>query len=466
MSLLKKTYLLLLVAGIGLAFKTDNDAVPTPIKISANHHYFTTANGQPFFWLGDTGWLLFSKLNREDAEKYLEDRHQKGFNVIQAMVLHSVGVVNAYGDSALINKNVATPRVTPGNAPGDKQQYDYWDHVDYIVDLAAKKGIYIAMVPVWGSNVKEKHVNQVQAKAYAEFLAKRYKNKSNVIWMNGGDIPGSDSIQVWRAIGSTLHQFDPGHLITFHPRGRTVSSIWFHHDSWLSFNCFQSGHRSYAQDTSKSDFNFGEDNWKYVNMDYKKFPIKPTLDAEPSYEDIPQGLHDTLQPRWTAADVRRYAYWSVFAGGCGYTYGDNSVMQMHKPTDKNSSYGAKTAWYDAINDSGASQMQYVKQLMLSRPYFERVPDQSLIVAAQQGKRYDYLIATRGTNYAFIYTYTGRDIPVNMGKIGGAQVKASWFNPRTGKTRVIGMFANTGTHTFKAPGTVANGNDWVLILDKV
>ena len=103
--------------------------------------------------------------------------------------------------------------------------------------------------------------------------------------------------------------------------------------------------------------------------------------------------------------------------------------------------------------------------MLSRPYFGRVPDQSLIVAAKQGKKYNYLIGTRGVNYAFIYTYNGRDIPVNLGKIQGAKVKASWYDPRTGETKTIGTFPNTGTKTFKPEGEVKDGNDWVLILDK-
>jgi hypothetical protein len=462
----KKISAIAILALACLAFTlSDSGFMSGRLKISPNKRYFTTETGKPFFWLGDTGWLLFSKLNREDAEKYLEDRRVKGFNVIQVMVLHSLSVVDAYGDSALIHKNVATPRVTAGSTFGDKAQYDYWDNVDYIVDKAAEKGIYIAMVPVWGSNVKSGGVNQQQAKLYAEFLAKRYKNRPNIIWMNGGDIPGSDSIKVWNTIGSTLHQFDPTHLITFHPRGRTQSSIWFHKQNWLSFNCFQSGHRDYVQDTSKVDFKYGEDNWKYVNSDYRKLPTKPTLDAEPSYEGIPHGLHDTLQARWTASDVRRYGYWSVFAGACGYTYGNNSVMQMHKPTDKGSSYGAKAMWYDAINDPGASQMVYLKKLMLSRPYFDRVPDQSIIVAAKQGKKYNYLIATRGKNYAFVYTYNGRDINVNLGKIEGAKIKASWFNPRNGETKTIGIFANSGTKVFKSPGEVANGNDWVLILDK-
>ena len=60
-------------------------------------------------------------------------------------------------------------------------------------------------------------------------------------------------------------------------------------------------------------------------MEWLKKPVKPVLDGEPSYEGIPHGLHDTTLPRWKAKDVRRYGYWSVFAGAADYTYGDNAV---------------------------------------------------------------------------------------------------------------------------------------------
>jgi hypothetical protein len=433
------------------------------LKISENKRYFATQNDDPFFWLGDTGWLLFTKINREDAEKYFDNRVAKGFNVIQVMVLHSTNAVNAYGDSALLNHNVASPCTTEGNSFTDSVQYDFWDHVDYLIDLAAKKGLYMALVPIWGSNVKSGGVSVAQAKIYATWLASRYKDKPNVIWMNGGDIKGSDSLNVWNMIGNTIKEADPNHLITFHPRGRTQSSMWFHNVKWLDFNMFQSGHQRYDQDTSKNDLCYGEDNWKYVTSDYSKTPIKPTLDGEPSYEKIPQGLHDTLQPYWNENDVRRYAYWSVFAGGCGFTYGHNSVMQFHKPSDKGSAYGAKSYWTEAINDSGACQMQYLKQLMLSRPYFERIPDQSMII--DNGEKYNYVIATRGKDYAFAYTYTGHDFQLVMGKIEGEKVKTTWYNPRTGKLIKSDTISNKGTARFNPPGEPKEGEDWVLILDK-
>jgi hypothetical protein len=435
---------------------------PLPLKVSANGRYFMTSDGRPFFWLGDTGWLLFAKLKREEAVVYLNDRKQKGYNVIQVMLVHKATETNAYGDSALVNANVATPLTTPGNNAANATQYDYWDHVDYIVDAAAQRGIYIALVPVWGSVVKDGHVNPQQAKQYATFLANRYKGKSNIIWMNGGDIKGSDSMAVWNAIGETLHQADPGHLITFHPRGRFQSSTWFHNEPWLQFNVFQSGHRRYDQDTSAGELHYGEDNWKYVQDDYSKTPVKPTFDAEPSYENIPHGLHDPKEGLWTAGDVRRYAYWSVFAGGCGFTYGNNAVMQMHRPGDKDANYGVKDAWTKAINDPGAAQMVYIKNLLLSRSYFDRVPDQSLI-AGDAGERYNHLVATRGKNYAMVYTYTGRTIPVQMDKISGTRIKASWYSPRNGKTTAIGSFTNKGMQQFDPPGEEKEGNDWVLLL---
>jgi hypothetical protein len=434
-----------------------------PLKVSPNGRYFMTTNGKPFFWLGDTGWLLFSKLKRGEALQYLEDRKQKGFNVIQVMVLHTVSVVNAYGDTALVQKNVATPRLTAGNAVADETQYDYWDHVDYIVDAAAQKGIYIAMVPVWGSEVKAGKVNAQQATRYGSFLANRYRSKSNIIWLNGGDIRGSDSINVWKALGNTLHQKDGKHLITFHPRGRTQSATWFHREPWLQFNMFQSGHRRYNQDTSAGDLHYGEDNWKYVQADYTKTPVKPTLDGEPSYEKIPQGLHDTTEVAWNDADLRRYAYWSVFAGGCGFTYGHNAVMQMHRPGDTDGNYGVKQYWYDALNDDGAKQMAHLKELMLSRSFFDRVPDQSLI-AGDVGEKYDRLLATRGKGYALVYTYTGRQMRININRMAATKVNASWFDPRTGHEISIGVYDANGVVTFDPPGEEIAGNDWVLVLE--
>jgi hypothetical protein len=432
-------------------------AAPPPerIVVSPNRHFLQYQDGRPFFWLADTAWLLFEKLDRENTLKYLEDRRRKGFTVVQAVLLHGADELSPDGSPALVDSDPGKPNL---------KEHGYWDHVDWVVDRAAEKGIYVAMVPAWGSLVKAGQLNAGNAALYATFLARRYREKPNIFWILGGDVRGDQNADVWRLMGRTLKAEDPHHLITFHPFGRTQSSMWFHNEPWLDFNMFQSGHQRYDQDTS-SPHNFGEDNWRYVRDDYSREPAKPVVDGEPSYEGIPQGLHDTSQPYWTDAECRRYAYWSVFAGAFGHTYGDNAVMQFYRPGIDKGSYGPKQSWSDALRDPGSGEMQFLKRLMLSRPYFERVPEQSPI-AGQNGTRHDYVIATRGASYLFAYTYTGRPFQVRMGVITGAQVQAWWYSPRDGSAQRIGAFASRGLRTFTPPGQPGDGNDWVLVLDDV
>jgi len=188
-------------------------------------------------------------------------------------------------------------------------------------------------------------------------------------------------------------------------------------------------------------------------------PLKPTIDGEPVYEEIPQGLHDTTQPLWNANDIRRYAYWSVFAGSFGHTYGHNSIMQMLK-NGVGGAYGATKPWYDALKDPGMNQMKYLKNLMLSLPYFDRVPDQT-VVAGTNGELYERVIATRGNDYLMAYNYTNRPVKIDLTKISGAKKKVWWYNPSNGELQYAGEFDNKVTEFIEDSGYRA-GNDRVLI----
>ncbi len=434
------------------------------LKTGEDKRSIVTEDGKPFFWLGDTGWLLFVKLNRDEIAKYMATRKEQGFNVVQVMTIHDVNnAVNVYGDSALINNNIAQPRTTQGADYKDSTQYDFWDHVDYAIDEAARNGIYMALVPVWGSNVKAGKVNQERARAYAEFLADRYKDKKNIIWLNGGDIKGSDSLEVWNTLGTTLKQKDPAHLMTFHPRGRTSSSEWFHNQPWLDFNMFQSGHKSYAQDTNRNETNhYGEDNWRYVVEDFKLQPLKPTIDGEPSYEHIPYGLHDSLQPRWNDADLRRYAYWSVFAGAFGFTYGNNAVMQFHNKGDKDANFGVREEWEEDMQAPGALQMKHLRKLMETYSG-SRQPAQD-VIAGNNGTRYSYILATKADKFLLAYTYTGAPITLDRAKLGWEKIKVRWFNPRTGEFTAWKKSDASESRFVPVIPEERNGNDWVLVVE--
>lgn len=445
---------------LALAGLAAPEARPGPIQVSPNRRFLQLPDGKPFFWLGDTAWFLLHRLNREETERYLADRAAKGFNVVQVTVLGNPQSRNVYGVPALLEGDPARPNVTPGADPARPGEYDYWDHLDWVLERAAAHGIHLGLVTAWGSMVQRGHLHEGNVEAYARFLAARYRERPNIVWILGGDTHGDRRPEVWRTLGRALKQQDPAHLITFHPFGRTQSSTWFHQEPWLDFNMFQSGHRRYDQDDTPNPK--GEDNWRYVLEDYAKQPPKPTLDGEPSYEDIPQGLHDPSQPYWTAGDCRRYAYWSVFAGAGGHTYGHNAVIQMHKPGVGKGAYGVRKYWYEALDDPGAGQMRHLKQLVLSRPYFERRFDPDAV--ADNGERYEFVIAARGRQYLLAYTYTGRSFRLRMGRIEGSRARAWWYDPRTGAATVIGTLANRGERIFDPPGDRAAGNDWVLVLD--
>lgn len=444
----------ILLAGAAQA----QDRTP-PLQVSANHRYLE-AGGEPFFWLGDTAWLILAKLNREETERYLAAREAQGFNVIQVMALHKPEMANPVAGAALVDGDLTRPRTTPGSDPGKPGEYDYWDHLDWLIDRAAAHGIYVALVPVWGNFVDTRALNADTAAVFGRFIAERYKTKPNLVWVNGGDRYPEMSMKTWQVLGSTIKAIDPNHLMTFHPAGRASSASFFHKEPWLDFDMYQSGHMDYAQDTML--FARGEDNWVYTTDDLSRPPAKPTLDGEPSYENIPHGLDMVPEPRWQAADVRRYQWWSVLAGAFGHTYGENSVMQFFVKGTRANAYWPELSWQDALDAPGATQMHHLKDLLLSRPFFERVPDQSLV--PDSGPRYERVAATRGKGYAIAYTYTGRPFHVRMGKISGTRVRAAWFDPRTGRSTPIGIFANTGTRLFTPPGKTAPGNDWALVLD--
>lgn len=429
-----------------------------PLAVSADGR-FLEADGEPFFWLGDTGWLMLSRLDRSDTAHYLRTRKAQGFNVIQAMVLHHPEMTTVRGIAALADGDPARPNVTPGSDPGIEGEYDYWDHLDWVLSLGEELGIYLALVPAWGTMADDNTLNEENVAAYGRFLGERYRGRPNIVWLNGGDTLGASNTKTWSLLGRILKQYDPARLMTFHPRGRTDSSWWFHDAPWLDFNMFQSGHHTYDLDPDGR----GEDNWSYALEDWAREPAKPFVDGEPSYENITHGLeqNDPATPRWTAADARRYAWWSVLSGAFGHTYGENSVMQMYVPGQHAPAFVAERRWDEVLNSQGAEQMRFLKEFMLSRGFERRRPAAEIII--DNGQRYDRIPVLRGPGYVVAYTYTGRVFRMRLGEIDGQRVSASWYSPRDGKSVAVGSLDNRGEARFDPPGRAAPGNDWVLLL---
>jgi hypothetical protein len=140
-------------------------------------------------------------------------------------------------------------------------------------------------------------------------------------------------------------------------------------------------------------------------------------------------------------------------------------MQFYETTDLNPGYGAKQYWNIAINAPGAVQMKHLKNLILSKPFFERIPAND-ILAEPRGEKYDYIAITRGADYLFAYTWTGRDFSLDMEKLPDGKYNSSWYDPRTGISTTGNIYDNKGIVTFDPPEEKSPGNDWVLILSKI
>ena len=428
------------------------------LKVSENKRFLQFEDGTPFFYLGDTGWELFHRLNKAETEKYLENRRKKGFTVIQAVALaelDGLNTPNAEGNKPLTDNDPLKPNEA------------YFQHVDWVIKKAQEKGIFIGLLPTWGDKWNKKWGNgpviftPENAEAFGKYLGSRYKNSPNIIWILGGDRPIEEDVhsQIIRAMAKGLKLGDGGtHLISFHPQGGQGSSQNFHKDEWLDFNMRQNGH----------SMSYTERYFKTLD-DYNLEPVKPVIDAEPIYEDHPINFKPDENGHSTAADVRRPLYWDLFSGACGHTYGHHSVWQMWAP-ERQPINRPLMPWYEAIDQPGAGQMVFGRLLMESRPYFTRIPDNSIIVpetvtSSVPGVGSYRFVATRDKNgtYAMVYVPVGRKFSVKMDAIKGKDVAAWWFNPRNGKATKIGNFSNTGTRSFTPPDYGEN-LDWILVLD--
>jgi hypothetical protein len=435
-----------------------------------------TSEGKPFLWIGDTAWELFSDLNREESVFYLNNRKEKGITVIQAtLIMSGFNQSTVYGDVIFMDKDPAKPNEK------------YFEHVDFIVNEAAKREMFMGLLPTWADNVVSRkggkaNFSSESAFIYGRFLGERYKDKP-VIWILGGDrnVHTDDEYLIWEAMAKGLQQGSSGNnLISYHPTAPVSSHFWFHNEPWLSFNTIQSGHFKKYQ---TKIYEFG--------MVFQQLnPIKPWVNSEPAYEDIPvlfwhyfdyarfgkkkedvigeDGLikDKSFYPDgfFDDYDVRMEAYWTFFSGGVGYTYGNNAVWQMYKPGSKYY-VPCLTFWDKALDRPGADDMRHVSKLFTCFPPGSFHIDQSVVYGTNFLDESNIrAVVGNDSSYILLYLNRGQEVRVNMKKLSRTGT-AFWFNPREGSIERIGSVGNRGFQLFDPPGKSGeHGNDWILIME--
>ncbi len=399
----------------------------------SGHHLLL--KGKPFFWLADTVWLLAQMPSREELELYLTAREKQGFTVIQLAAVMSEERVwgstrtNIFGQKPFLNDDPATPAVTPGNDPRDPAQYDYWDHLDYVLERVHAHGFRAAVVAMfvgWRGD-GYKHLKKDNALQYGRFLGARYRSKPQIIWILGGDnTPDTqEKKEVWNLVAKGITEGMCGKgdytqtFMTYHINGGASSSQIWHEAPWLDFNM--------AQTWSEYKDIYGR-----LQKDYRMTPPKPCGLGEGAYEDGPQyptkPINDLV--------IRKQAYWSYFAGGY-HTYGNGNVWHF------NSFKGESTQpWKEALYSPGA------RNLITLRKFFEQVdwsrfiPDQRLL-AGFEGNGIDRNCAMRTPqNDAFIFYLTSTNqITLSLGlPIGSSSLSGIWMNPSTGEELQAGKLA--------------------------
>jgi hypothetical protein len=420
------------------------------LKVSPDHRFLQTADGKPFFWLADTAWELFHKLNREEADLYLKDRADKGFTVIQAVVLAELDGLNKpnpYGDKPLTGNDPAKPNEA------------YFKHVDYIVKKAEKLGLTIAMLPSWGDKwnkawgVGPEIFTPQNAEIFGEYVGKRYKNNA-IVWILGGDRNIEDQtdrdIIVFMARG--LKKGDGGkHLMTFHPTGARSSSEFFKDDTWIDFHMSQTGHSKESK------------NYSFNRKNRALTPVRPYVDGEPRYEDHPNQFNPGKFGWMDDFDARQTAYWSMLSGAMGHTYGDHNIWQFYN--DKNPVSWARTNWRIALSHTGAFQVGLMRKLFEQYNWQRLVPDQT-VIAKDNAETVEYEMGSISQDGDFLMAYLpyGRKTTVNTRNLNKGKLSALLFNPRDGHKLSLGEFDNSGTKAV-APPSEGRGSDWLVIIER-
>ncbi len=457
-------------------------ADPSPLRVSDDGRGLVDAAGLPVFVLADTAWALPARTTREVAAHYLEVRRAQRFNAVTFVLFVTgrneivSGLANAYGHEPFARDgelpDPTRPLVTPGSDPADPRAYDYWDHVDYLVQLTRRLGLYAIILPTWGTGVAGSYDGKTRdgvvfdgasARSYGRWVAARYRNEPHVLWMMGGDRPAvqgeTDYRPVFRAMAAGVAEGAPGQLISYHSRkGAPQSGDFFHADPWLAFNSVQ---------------DWPERQIARMSADWVRTPPKPTWLFEGRYEGFWRG--NAKPGEWGEWQVRQQAYQTVFAGAFGHTYGHERVFGFGNDG---------VDWKAHLDSPGARSMTHLATLLSGfQPdtHRDRQPDQSLIEGdAGKAERTvsDRITAARLANgrVALVYSAAGRPLRLKLDALPPGVKFAGWFNPRTGRWHVNGV--ETAARTFFArdlasgpgaggrefvPPTSGPGQDWVLVV---
>jgi hypothetical protein len=389
--------------------------VDFPVQVSADGRRFQDSQAVPFLLHGDTAWSLMVKLTQAQTADYLEDRRQRGFNAVLVNLIErgEGGPENAAGDAPFASED-------DFSEPNDA----YFDHADWVIDLAAQKGMFVVLTPAylgfqcgsqgWCQQMLDQSVSAMRE--YGRYLGNRFAGRPNVLWVHGGDASAADYglLEHVTAIAEGIEEFAPTHLDTGHCF-RGESGIDCYDLAWLDVNTTYSGCTgTLAQALDE----------------YARIPARPFLYIEGRYEGTSAG------PLGCLIDQQA---WSVLGGATGHFFGHDRIWRF------------AADWQDHLDTPGAHAMEHLADLFLSRAWFRLVPDAGGDVLISGASTDAIAAQTSDGESILVYAPSARTVGVRLTGLASDSARAWWFDPATGNVSSIGVVPATGDRSFAFPG---------------
>ncbi len=441
--------LLLSIFSLGILFTGVSHAeTQFPLQLSKDRRHLVDRRGTPFLYHADTAWMILFKLTEPEATEYLAVRRSQGFNVVQIQLTGFLGMTNRAGELPFAGKPPEQDFAQPNES--------FFLSVDRFIAEAARQGMLLAIAPAWsgccgeGWAGKEKdghpkplNANGVEkSRELGRWLASRYGKFSNVMWILGGDNDPDPAREEIRALGLGLKEKAPHHLVTYHAASSHSSTdVWPKQETWLDVSMVYTYFRGFNKAWNKNQ----PDVYEVSHAEYAKTSVRPFFLGESTYEGEHEAWGSPLQ-------ARKNAYWCLLAGGFGHAYGSPN-------------WNFPSNWREVLKQPGAVSLQHFRRLFESRPWWKLTPDVNNLVAVEGRGTYatnDYAVTALATDGSFAISYlpNPRPLTVDLGKLAGPSVRATWFDPHAGVNTLVGEFKKKEHHTFTPPGD----GDWALVLD--
>ncbi|HEY1804149.1 MAG TPA: DUF4038 domain-containing protein [Terracidiphilus sp.] len=453
------------------------------LRASPNNHALQTADGTPFFVLGDTWYSVGTNRFRwydDDRERpigptagfkdYVRFRKAQGYNWVNVIaafpnwetdglpyhiVMDDAGhttVRSAWlefgtGSAKNMDNEGGRPFTFPGRVPGyenvfpdvDRVNPEYFKAIDRKIDFLNANG-FIPFI-----EVSRRDASELWKKYYAwpesyarfiQYIWTRYQANNTVLSPIHLDIV-QESITVpdfMKAIDLVLTKYGPppfGTLLSANANPSTL--VNWGENSWVTLQ----------QIGNKREHEY----YWYLTEIYRDAHPRPALNGEPYYagyfdaRGVPGGYKYGAKGGTAQDDqfVRSSMYGSFLSGGlAGHVYGAEGIWGADiEPS-------APTKMWDAFQWNSGAQMQHLRTFAFSigKRYQELVPDTGYVVpnATPVLKGYEgwaYAARTPDQNVFLIYFEKG----CPQSAVRGARVmslyRAQWFDPRDGTWLDVG-----------------------------